>query len=105
MGKGVQFLGIAAGVVLFLWVAATATTYAMMCRSPASFSAFMADTPRFLRFGVPFRPLWMRARSGRLNAGDPAPDFELETTDHSQRVRLSQMRGGRPVVLVFGSYT
>jgi peroxiredoxin len=37
--------------------------------------------------------------------GDAAPDFELLTHDKSQTVRLSDSRGERPVVLVFGSYT
>lgn len=34
-----------------------------------------------------------------------APDFELKTQDETERVRLSQFRGKRPVVLVFGSFT
>ncbi len=54
---------------------------------------------------LPFQPLWMRARAGRLAVGDQAPDFDLETYDHGGRVRLSPFRGSKPVVLVFGSYT
>ncbi|MBS0264617.1 MAG: deiodinase family protein, partial [Planctomycetes bacterium] len=46
---------------------------------------------------------------GSLRAGpaidDPAPDFELETQDHSQKIRLSRFRNDRPVVLIFGSFT
>jgi peroxiredoxin len=34
-----------------------------------------------------------------------APDFALQTTDHSNTVQLSSFRGQKPVVLVFGSYT
>ncbi|MBW3541481.1 MAG: hypothetical protein KY476_14535 [Planctomycetes bacterium] len=37
--------------------------------------------------------------------GDEAPDFELRTPDGSDVVRLSQFRGEKPVVLVFGSFT
>lgn len=38
------------------------------------------------------------------NLGDEAPDFELALVDSSARVKLSALRG-RPVGLVFGSYT
>ena len=37
--------------------------------------------------------------------GDPAPDFELRTQDGKQVVRLSEFRGHKPVVLIFGSFT
>lgn len=40
-----------------------------------------------------------------LKEGDPAPDFELETKDRDQKIRLSSFRGVKPVVLIFGSYT
>lgn len=35
----------------------------------------------------------------------PAPDFELETQDHKQMIRLSTFQNGKPTVLVFGSFT
>ncbi len=37
--------------------------------------------------------------------GDYAPDFELLQKDGESTLRLSDMRGARPVVLIFGSYT
>lgn len=37
--------------------------------------------------------------------GRSAPDFNLKTQDGGKEVRLSQFRGKRPVVLVFGSFT
>lgn len=37
--------------------------------------------------------------------GELAPDFTLPTLDGHQTVTLSQHRGDRPVVLVFGSFT
>ncbi len=37
--------------------------------------------------------------------GDLAPDFELQDPNGASAVRLSNFRGKRPVVLVFGSYT
>ena len=37
--------------------------------------------------------------------GEQAPDFELHLEGDSGTLRLSDLRGGKPVVLVFGSYT
>ena len=37
--------------------------------------------------------------------GDLAPDFTLRDSAGSQAVTLSEFRGRRPVVLVFGSFT
>jgi len=59
----------------------------------------------FMMMVLPFETLWMRARAGRLQAGDMAPDFSLPTLDHTATVQLSSFRGSQPVVLVFGSYT
>lgn len=39
------------------------------------------------------------------NPGDPAPDFKLKTHDGSQEIRLSEVMGHKPVVLVFGNFT
>ena len=41
---------------------------------------------------------------GDLKVGDPAPDAALVDLE-GQRVRLKERFGGKPVVLVFGSYT
>ncbi len=88
-----------------LYGAAAAILYSYMRRPPDQFTRFMAETPRPAMLALPFRPLWFRARAGALQPGDSAPDFELDTLDHASRVRLSSLRGERPVVLVFGSYT
>ena len=37
--------------------------------------------------------------------GDLAPEFRLRTQDGDQEYRLSQFRGRKPVVLIFGSFT
>ncbi len=37
--------------------------------------------------------------------GDVAPDFELSDVNGENPVRLSDFRGQKPVVLIFGSYT
>jgi peroxiredoxin len=55
--------------------------------------------------GFPVSSLWSLARAGALQVGDPAPGFDLATLDGGSRVRLSDFRGVKPVVLVFGSYT
>ena len=38
-------------------------------------------------------------------AGDLAPDFTLASVNGTETVTLSQFRGVKPVVLVFGSFT
>jgi len=38
-------------------------------------------------------------------AGDLAPDFTLSDVSGTKSVTLSDFRGQKPVVLVFGSYT
>jgi hypothetical protein len=37
--------------------------------------------------------------------GQPAPEFALRTQDGREEYRLSQFRGRKPVVLIFGSFT
>jgi copper chaperone CopZ len=37
--------------------------------------------------------------------GEPAPDFSLVTKDGKGKIALSDYRGKKPVVLIFGSYT
>jgi len=76
-----------------------------MCQSPDIFSTVMSKTPGFLFLVVPFKPMWLNAREGKLKVGDQAPDFSLETYDKQSTVRLSASRGQSPVILVFGSYT
>jgi peroxiredoxin len=49
--------------------------------------------------------MWMRARAGHLQPGDPAPDFSLTKLDKSANLQLSALTAKQPVVLVFGSYT
>ena len=45
-------------------------------------------------------------RGDALHVGDLAPDVDLVTLDDAEHVRLSSLlEPGRPVVLVFGSFT
>ena len=94
----------AAGLVA-LYALLLATLLTAMHQPPDDFGQFMAKVPGPAFRLLPFRPLWMFAREGRLKPGDPAPDFTLQTVDRSTRVQLSAFRGTKPVVLVFGSYT
>ena len=42
---------------------------------------------------------------GTLRVGNPAPDVELLSLDGATPVRLKDSVGGKPLVIVFGSFT
>ncbi len=44
-------------------------------------------------------------QEGRLRVGDPAPDVALVALDGTRPVRIREFVGGKPLVIVFGSYT
>ena len=75
-----------------------------MRQPPAVFSRIMAHVPWPMFLVLPFETLWRNARAGTLKTGDAAPAFSLATLDGHSRVSLADLRG-RPVVLVFGSFT
>ena len=97
----------ALAVAALLWLLGCAALYHIMSRPPETFARFMAKLPGpvpFLLF--PFETLWTHARAGALQVGDPAPDFSLMKLDKSASVQLSSLTAqGRPVALIFGSYT
>jgi len=97
----------AVAAIAVLWLLGCAALYNIMRRPPEAFARFMAKLPGpvpFLLF--PFETLWTHARAGTLQVGDPAPDFSLMRLDKSASVQLSGLTAqGRPVVLIFGSYT
>jgi len=95
------------GGLALLWVLACGGLFAVMRQSPETFARVMARVPGPVAFLVlPFESLWMRARAGKLQVGDPAPDFSLMKLDKSSQIQLSALTARRqPVVLVFGSYT
>jgi cytochrome oxidase Cu insertion factor (SCO1/SenC/PrrC family) len=97
-----------AGVVLLvlvcLWGAGVAFIAQAMRKPPEKFAQVMKHVPGPAFMLIPFETLWNGARKGTLEPGIAAPEFKLSTTDHTKSVALSQLRG-RPVVLVFGSYT
>src|ERR1700751_565777 len=88
-----------------LYAVTTAALFGLMLQSPDRFAATMKHVPWPAFAALPFKPLWQVARAGNVNVGDMAPDFSLESTDHKSSFRLSSLRGEKPGVLVFGSYT
>jgi hypothetical protein len=91
--------------VALLYGAATAALYAAMRQTPETFGRVMSHVPGFAMGVLPFKPLWMSARDGHLQVGDPAPDFALPALHGDRTVSLSNEYRHKPVVLVFGSYT
>jgi hypothetical protein len=91
--------------IVALYAAVTALLFGVMQQSPDRFAATMKHVPWPAFVALPFKPLWQVARAGSVNVGDMAPDFSLESPDHKSSFRLSSLRGEKPVVLVFGSYT
>jgi len=107
-GSGNRVLKIAGsvlGAVALVYALAVAGIYTAMCQTPERFGSIMAKVPGFAMMILPFRPLWMSARSGHLQVGDAAPDFSLPKLDGSGSVQLSSELKDRPVLLIFGSYT
>jgi len=50
--------------------------------------------------------LWYdQRREGALQIGDKAPDAVVTELQGGQFIHLEQAMGGRPLVLIFGSYT
>ena len=75
-----------------------------MRQPPEKFGRVMMHMPMPAFFLFPFETMWSQARAGNVQPGEMAPDFRLPTLDHQSEVELSALRG-KPVVLVFGSYT
>ena len=76
-----------------------------MHQPPETFGRVMSRMPDAAYLILPFETMWIHARSGRLQNGDPAPDFSLLKLDKSDKIQLSALSSRQPVVLVFGSYT
>jgi hypothetical protein len=103
--RGLKIAGYTVAALVLLYGFLTAGVYVAMRQPPERFGAIMSHVPMPAMMVLPFRPLWMSARAGRLQPGDAAPDFALPSADHSRIVKLSEELRERPVVLIFGSYT
>jgi thiol-disulfide isomerase/thioredoxin len=91
--------------VVLLYGAALGVLFVLMGRSNTVAGKTLAAVPGPAFMILPLESLWTRARRGALEVGQTAPDFDLPTLDGTSRVRLSSLRGVKPVVLIFGSYT
>jgi hypothetical protein len=75
-----------------------------MRQPPDKFGRVMMHVPGPAFMLFPFETMWNGARAGTVELGEQAPDFRLPALDHQSEVELAALRG-KPVVLVFGSYT
>jgi len=92
--------------LIAVYLAFGAFLWRTMHKPPEEFGRVMAKMPGpFVFLLFPFETMWVHARTGNLNLGDPAPDFSLMKVDKSGYVRLTDLNKRQPVVLVFGSYT
>ena len=91
-------------LVAAAWVVFCGVMFVEMTRPPAQFAAFMSHLPGAVFLIAPFETMWNCARRGHVEPGDQAPDFKLQTLDGKSEVAMASLRG-RPVVLIFGSYT
>jgi len=91
-------------VIAVLYVVLSAALYAIMTQPPDVIGTFFKRIPWPFFATLPMERLWLRARAGTLDVGEQAPAFDLATYDKQSRVSLESLRG-KPVVLVFGSYT
>lgn len=94
-----------AAALFVLWVALSASAFAVMLQPVETLCRVMSWTPGIVMGLIPFETLWSIARGGDLRPGDRAPDFELPREDGAGRVTLREFHGKRPVALIFGSYT
>jgi hypothetical protein len=100
-----RYLWIGAACLLAAWLVAAGYVLSLMHQAPVDFAHSMSRMPDAVMMVIPFKSLWLYARNGSLDIGDPAPDFTLPRLDDQKLVQLSNFRGHSPVVLVFGSYT
>ena len=65
--------------------------------------SFMAGSPKdaygMVRYALP------HMHRGNLRVGDDAPDASLVALDGDARFHIRERTGGKPLVLVFGSFT
>ena len=97
-------LSILAITLLLVWSGFLLVIGWAMRQPPEKFGRVMSHMPMPAFFLFPFETMWTKARAGTVQPGELAPDFRLPTLDHKSEVELARLRG-KPVVLVFGSYT
>lgn len=85
---------------IVLWTAASVGALLVLAFAALS---VMAGSPKdaleMVRFALPYMHV------GTLKVGDPAPDARLVALDGTTRFHIRERTAGRPLVLVFGSFT
>jgi hypothetical protein len=85
---------------LLLWTTVSVAGLLVLVFAALSFMAGgPKDAVEMVRFALPHMHL------GALKVGDRAPDARLVALDGTTRFHLRERAGGRPLVLVFGSFT
>ncbi len=79
------------GVFLVLLIAA----FLVLCKMAGS----PKDAYGMVRYALP------HMHRGNLKVGDDAPDARLVALDGSDHFHIRERTGGRPLVIIFGSYT
>ena len=86
--------------LIFKW---TLISMAVLVVGAAVGLSLMAGSPRdavyMVRYALP------HMHRGSLKVGDEAPDARLVALDGATRFHLRERTNGRPLVLVFGSFT
>lgn len=101
-----KWLRVSLSAIVLVYAGLLGIVWWAMHQPPETFGRVMARMPGPAVFLLaPFETMWVHARAGTLNPGDPAPDFALMKLDKSERIRLSSLTARGPVVLIFGSYT
>lgn len=72
-------------------------------KDPKKDGKFAGPSMKVLLYGLLTGELGSMLEGPRVN--ETAPDFKLSTHDGKQQFALSQFRGKKPVVLIFGSFT
>ena len=93
------------GILFAAWLVFLGYVDWAMHQPPEEFGRVMMRMPMPAYFLFPFETMWTQARYGHVNPGDNAPNFTVETLETKAPVQLASLWAGKPVVLVFGSYT
>ena len=84
----------------FKWIGISVGALAVLAFAGLS---FMAGSPKdalsMVRYALPYM------RNGNLKVGDPAPDARLVALNGTDHFRIRERSAGKPLVLVFGSFT
>lgn len=75
----------------------------VVCAAVFTLLSMMAGSPRDAFYMV--RYAFPHMRRGNLKVGDGAPDAKLVALSGSETFHIRQRTGGKPLVLVFGSFT